>query len=140
MRLKQYLNELSSIYGKGITFIDIDESIFHTMARIFVINDKTGKIVKKLSNQDFNTYKLEKGFSYDFREFRDSAFFQRTSKPIPQTINRIKRMFKNIDVRGSKVVLLTARETFPSMKEFKDTFRKQGIPIDKIEIKFAGDI
>jgi hypothetical protein len=52
----------------------------------------------------------------------------------------LKRMFKNIDKRGSRVVLLTARGTFPDMATFKKTFKEQGIPIDQIEIEFAGDI
>jgi hypothetical protein len=66
--------------------------------------------------------------------------FKKTSKPIPNTIKRIKRMFKNIDRRGSKVVLLTARGAFPDMTTFKSTFKKHGIPIDQIDIVFAGDI
>lgn len=138
MRLKEYLTELSSIYGKGITFFDIDETIFNTFAKIYVI--KNSKIIKKLSNQEFNTYELQPGESFDFREFRDAQMFRQTSKPVKPTIDRIKRMFKNIDYRGSKVVLLTARGTFPDMKTFKKTFKDYGIPIDQIEIVFAGDI
>jgi len=137
--IKEFLlNELSSAYGKGITFFDIDETIFNTFAKIYVV--KNGKIIKKLSNQEFNTYELQPGEKFDFREFRDAKMFKKTSKPVIPTIRRIKRMFKNIDRRNSKVVLLTARETFPDMATFKKTFKKYGIPIDKIDIVFAGDI
>jgi hypothetical protein len=138
VKFDNYLNELASRFGKGITFIDIDETIFNTFAKIYVI--KNGKIIKKLSNQEFNTYELQDGESFDFREFRDATMFKKTSKPIPNTIKRIKRMFKNIDRRGSKVVLLTARGAFPDMTTFKSTFKKHGIPIDQIDIVFAGDI
>ena len=138
MKFDNYLNELASRFGKGITFIDIDETIFNTFAKIYVIKD--GKIIKKLSNQEFNTYELQDGESFDFREFRDATMFRKTSKPIPNTIKRIKRMFQNIDKRGSQVVLLTARGAFPDMATFKSTFKEHGIPIDKIDIVFAGDI
>lgn len=138
MKFHKYLNELSSRYGKGITFIDIDETIFNTFARIYVIKD--GNIIKKLSNQEFNTYELQDGESFDFREFRDAKMFKRTSQPIPNTIKRIKRMFQNIDRRGSQVVLLTARNTFPDMTTFKKTFKEHGIPIDQMKVEFAGDI
>jgi hypothetical protein len=138
MKFNSFLNELASQYGKGITFIDIDETIFNTFAKIYVIKD--GKVIKKLSNQEFNTYDLQDRESFDFREFRDAKMFKATSRPISNTINRIKRMFKNIDRRGSRVVLLTARGTFPDMATFKKTFKEQGIPIDQIEIEFAGDI
>ena len=138
MKFYNFLNELASKYGKGITFIDIDMTIFHTFALIYIIKD--GRIIKKITNTEFNTYELQDGESFDFKEFRDAKMFKATSRPIPNTINRIKRMFKNIDKRGSRVVLLTARGSFPDMATFKKTFKEHGIPIDQIEIEFAGDI
>lgn len=138
-RFFQYINELSSMYGKGITFIDIDETMFSTFAKIYVVDDNTGKVVKKLTNQEFNTHELEPGQSYDFREFRDAKKFRKTSIPIDKTIKRIKRMFQNIEHRGSKVVLLTARGLFDNMQEFYQTFRDYGIPIDKIDVELAGE-
>lgn len=140
MRFKKFINELSSEYGAGITFVDIDETIFSTFAKIYVIDNKTKKIVKKLNNQEFNTYKLEKGFSFDFREFRNAETFRKTSIPIPKTINRIKRMFKNIEVKKSRVIFLTARSNFLNKDEFLNTFRDHGIPIDNIYVERAGNL
>lgn len=137
MKLKQYLTELASDFGKGITFIDIDETIFHTFAKIKVFKD--GKLVRELDNQEFNTYELKPGESFDFGEFRSADLFAKTSIPIPQTIKRIKRMFKNIDKRDSKVVFLTARGNFDKKDIFLNTFRKYGIPIDKIYVERAGE-
>ena len=134
MKFNRFLNELSSSYGKGITFVDIDDTLFHTFAMIKVL--KKGKVVKKLNNQEFNVYDLQPGEEFDFGEFRDASFFRKTSVPMDKTINRIKRMFKNIGKRGSKVVLLTAREIFPDMKTFKKTFKENGIPIDNIDVIF----
>lgn len=138
-RLCSYLNELSSEYGKGITFIDIDESIFRTFAKIYVVNDKTGKVVEKLTNQEYNTYELPSGHHFEYQEFRSAKMFRETSIPIEKTIKRIKRMFQNIDHRGSKVVLLTARGLFDDMQEFRQTFRDYGIPIDQIDVELAGE-
>lgn len=140
MRFKRFmLNELSSIYGKGITFIDIDETIFRTFAMIHVLDKKTGEIKRKLNNQEFNTYKLKDDEKFDFHEFRDAKVFKETSIPIPQTIKRMKRMFQNIDRRGSKVVLLTARADFDDKKSFLDKFREVGLPIDQIYVERIGN-
>ena len=139
MRFKQYMiNELSSEYGKGITFCDVDDTLFHTFAKILVLRD--GKVIKELSNQEFNTYELQDGESFDFQQFRNAKLFKETSIPIPQTINRIKRMFKNIGPRGSKVIFLTARADFDDKHTFLQTFREHGIPIDNIYVERAGNI
>jgi len=139
LRLSTFIiiNELASIYGKGITFVDIDETIFHTFAKIFVRDTSTGEIIRKLSNQEFNTYELKPSEEYDFGEFRDAKFFQKTSIPIPKTVNRLKRMLKNIDRRDSDIVFLTARGRFDSKKDFLDTFQKYGIPMDRIVVEFS---
>lgn len=139
-RFVNFLNELSSNYGMGITAVDLDECLFKTFSKIYVINDETGKIVEKLNNQEFNTYKIQDGFSFDFREFRNAKMFRETSIPIPQTVNRIKRIFKNIDIRNSKVIFLTARSDFDDKNEFLNTFRDYDIPIDKIYVERVGNM
>ena len=139
MKFKQYLiNELSSNYGKGITFIDIDNTIFNTKALIYVMKD--GNIIKKLSNQTFNTYQLKTGESYDFSEFGNADLFKKTSIPIKPVVERIKRMFKNIDVRNSKVILLTARSDFDNRDVFLSTFSEVGIPIHDIYVERTGNM
>lgn len=139
MRFINYLNELASKYGAGITFVDIDETIFKTMAKIYVLDRETGEIKKKLTNQEFNTYKLQPDEKFDFREFRNAKIFRESSIPIEKTIKRLKRMFQNIDKRGSKVVLLTARADFDDKKTFLQTFRDVGIPIDEIYVERVGN-
>lgn len=138
MRLRSFVNELASDYGKGITFIDIDETIFKTKALIYVMKD--GKIKSKLSNQEFNTYELKDGETYDFREFMDAELFAKTSIPIPAVVERIKRMFKNMHLRDSKVVLLTARADFDDKSVFLNTFSKVGIPINNIYVERTGNM
>lgn len=121
-----------------VTFFDIDETIFHTFAMVYVM--KKGKIVKKLTNQEYNEYKLKEGEKFDYREFRDAETFERTSKIIRPILAKLKAMHKNYKRQGSTISLLTARGTFPDMATFKDKFRRYGIDIDDIDINFAGDI
>ena len=110
-----------------ISFFDIDETIFHTHAMINVV--KNEQIIKKLTNKEFNTYKLQDGESFDFSEFRDSSVFYNTSEPINNVIKLVKRYIDNIK-GNDRVIFLTAREDFKDKNKFLETFRKYGINID----------
>jgi deferrochelatase/peroxidase EfeB len=118
------------IYGYGITFVDIDETVFNTFAIIKVI--KNGQVVRELNNQEFNTDKLGEGESYDFGAFRDSQTFLNTSKPIVSIIAELKKILNIITANseGSRIVFLTARSDFDDKEKFLNTFRKYGIDID----------
>ena len=131
MQFGNYLTEFArDQYGKGITFVDIDETMFNTFAEVLVKKD--GKVVRSLDNQEFNSYVKKEGEEWDFGQFRDAAFFRKTSIPIPQTFNRIKRMISQIKMNdsGSKIVFLTARGTFDNLAEFKRAFKDNGVTID----------
>ena len=130
-------------YGHGITFIDIDETLFHTTAKINVL--KNDKILKKLNNQEFNEYKLNDGESFDFAEFKDAVLFMKTSVPIKKTIARVKNMISRIKSHKTKsrIILLTARSDFPRKDIFLKTFLNQDIDITNKEIIYierAGNI
>ena len=47
-------------------------------------------------------------------------------------INKVKAILKNATRAGSKVIIVTARPNFDNKNYFLDTFRQQGIDIDKI--------
>ena len=49
---KEFLSEENKL-GR-LSIFDIDDTLFHTTAKITVMKD--GKVLKKLSNQEFNTY------------------------------------------------------------------------------------
>jgi len=138
MRFLTFINEIHSEYGSGITFIDIDETIFRTFAKIHVI--KSNKVIKKLNNKEFNIYKLGPGEKFGFDEFRDAKIFKETSIPIESTVNRIVRMLKNLDRRSSTIILLTARPDFDNKETFLNTFRDVGIDIDKIYVERTGNL
>ena len=90
---------------------------------------KNEQIIKKLTNKEFNTYKLQDGESFDFSEFRDSSVFYNTSEPINNVIKLVKRYIDNIK-GNDRVIFLTAREDFKDKNKFLETFRKYGINID----------
>lgn len=136
MRLDQYLVE-DEQSGLGITFIDIDETLFKTYAKIHVVKD--GKRIMSLSNSEFNAYKAKEGESFDYSEFRSSKFFYDTSKPIYTMIKRTARIIKRTEPKNSKVIILTARADMDDKEVFLDKFREAGLPIDKAYIERAGN-
>ena len=135
VKFKTFLEEAA---GKGLTMFDVDETMFITKAKVHVV--KNGKIIKKLDNQQFNTYKKKPGEEFDFGEFKNAQVFNKTSTPIARMIDKVKAILKNATKRGSKVIIVTARPNFDNKKLFLDTFRQQGIDIDKIYVERAGNL
>lgn len=121
---------------------DIDDTLFHTTAKIHVKNDK-GETVEKLSNAEFNDHHLPTGHSYDFNEFSSSEKFHDESKPIHGMLNKLKAIHNNITMKphsNSKIIMNTARADFDDKDKFLDTFRKHGVDIDNIHVHRAGNI
>lgn len=116
--------------GSGISFVDIDETLFRTFAKVHVVKD--GATIKKLNNQEYNEYKLQEGESYDYQEFKDGKLFLETSIPIRQTIELIKNIIEKIkkNKKKSKIIFLTARQDFLDKDNFLEAFRKEGFDID----------
>ena len=94
----------------------------------------------KLDNQQFNTYKKKAGEEFDFGEFKNAKVFNKTSTPIARMIDKVKVILRNATRKGSRVIIVTARPNFDNKKLFLDTFRNQGIDIDKIYVERAGNL
>ena len=123
----------------GLTIFDIDDTMFHTTAKIRVMRGNT--VVRDLTNQQFNTYKLRTGESFDFTEFSDSEKFLKESVPITKMMNKARAMLRNIENHPlSKMVIITARNNFNDKKKFLQTFRNHGFKIDKVRVERAGRI
>lgn len=136
LSFKQHLTEQSD--GKGLTIFDIDETLFRTYAKVKIVKD--GKVVQTLDNQQYNTYKLKPGESYDYGEFRSAEIFKNTSVPIMKMVEKAKAIIKNAVAAGSKVIIVTARADFDDKKTFLDTFRRYGIDIDNIYVERSGKL
>jgi len=133
---KEYIAEREE--GSGLTIWDIDETLFNTKALVYVM--KGPDVVRKLTNQEFNTYKLDAGETFDFREFKDAKHFRDTSEPIAKAIQKLIAIHKNVKAKGSKMIVITARSDFDDRDIFLDTFRKQGIDIDDIHVHRSGNL
>ena len=112
--MKNFRTYLEEAQGKGLTIFDIDETMFITKAKVKVV--KNGKVIKKLDNQEFNTYKKKDGETYDFGEFKNAEVFKRTSTPIARMINKVRAILKNATKAGSKVIIVTADQTLTIRK------------------------
>lgn len=118
---------------------DIDETLFVTKAQVHVVKD--GKRVKSLSNKEYNTYRLKKGESYDFAEFKDAKLFNRTSVPIQRAIDKAAKTLRAYsNMPNSKVIVLTARSDFDDPHTFLNTFEKYGLNMRNIHVHRAGNL
>ena len=133
---KEYIVE-----GKGLHVFDIDETLFKTNAKIRV-RDKSGKLVKVLTNQEFNDHKLQTGQHYDFSEFRNAKKFHDESEPISPMIDKLNAIHNNIKAgnHNSKIIMNTARSDFDDKDTVLNKFRKHGIDVDNTHIHRAGNV
>ena len=121
-----------------LSIFDIDETLFHTKAKVQVLKD--GKINKILDNQQFNSYKLKNGESFDYGQFKSAKIFKETSTPITKIIKKAKRIIHFAIRSRSKVIIVTARQDMDDKKLFKEAFEAQGIDIGKVYVERAGNI
>lgn len=139
LNFKGYLNKASEYKDGGLTIFDIDDTLFHTTAKILI--KKNGKTIHSLSTSEYNSYKIKPGETEDFSEFADAEKFYRESTPIKKMMAKAKAIIKNAENNpNSKVVIITARSDFNNRDRFLDTFRKYGFDIDKVRVERAGKI
>ena len=118
---------------------DIDETLFQTKAKVHVM--KNGKRIKSLSNKEYNTYKLGKGETYDFSEFRNAEIFAKTSVPIERAIDKAAKTLRAYSNQpNSKVIVLTARSDFDDPHTFLNTFEKHGLNMRNVHVHRAGNL
>ncbi len=133
---KSYIEEQAN----ALHVFDIDDTMFHTTARVRVRNS-SGKIIRYLSNAQFNNYKLKAGEKFDFHEFRSASKFARESKPIDKMLDKVRKIHKVSKTKpNSKVIINTARADFDDKDKFLNTFRNHDIDIDNIHVHRAGNI
>lgn len=134
-----HINESFATGGGHLHMFDIDDTLFHTTAKVKVM--KGNKEVASLSNSEYNTHKLPKGHHYDFSEFKDAKKFREESTPVKRMVAKLKAIHSNVKARPNhKIVFNTARADFDNKHEFLHTFKKHGIDIDKIHVHRAGNI
>lgn len=117
-----------------LSFWDIDDTIFRTRARVNVMRGKglRKRVVRSLSNAEYNSYRLGPGETFDYGQFRNAAFFRATSVAISGSLERVK---KQLGASDTMVVLLTARGSFDSNRLFKDALREHGINVNATNLR-----
>jgi hypothetical protein len=122
-----------------LTIFDIDDTLFHTTAKIII--RKSGKVIKKITSAEYNTYHLAKGESVDFSEFSDSNKFYKESTPITKMLNKAKAILADTKKHpNNKVIIVTARPDLDNRDKFLSTFKKYGFDISQVRVERAGKI
>lgn len=147
LKFNQFITESfdNLLFEKNSTkskhYFDIDETLFahdHSKLRVHV-KDSSGRRVRTLTNQEFNTHQLPPGHSYDFGEFRSSDIFGQSAHPIRKMIAKMKAMKNN----GANVEMLTARSDLDDKGKFAAHMNKYGInitPGSGIHVRRAGNM
>jgi hypothetical protein len=112
---------------------DIDDTLFVSpKTNVYVV--KNNKIVKKLSTEEFNGYKLGAGEKFNFFEFRDSQLFFNTAQPLSANLKKAKSALES---KNTMVLILTARADFNDKNKFLRKFEMYGLDMSKPNIHVA---
>lgn len=111
--------------SKKLIIFDLDDTIIHTTASINVV--KNGKIIKTLTNNEYNTYVLGPGESFDYSEFANPKILR--NEKFTRYWETLKREYH----KGTHISIITARGDANMIREF---FLRNGIDI-KQELVFA---
>ena len=128
----------SANQGPGLHVFDVDDTLFHTTAKVRVM--KGNQVVKSLSNSEYNTHELPEGHHYDYSEFRSAEKFDTESKPNQRMLHKMRRLHDRAKQTGGRVIINTARADFDDKDRFLDAFRKQNVDIDNIHVYRAGNM
>jgi len=108
--------------GNRLVIFDLDDTIVRTDAKIKIVDRKTGKVIKVLTPQEFNTFESKPDkHVLDFGDFLNPEIL-RQGRFIHEIFNKLKSYYK----RGIPVAIVTARS---SSKLVRDFFLENGIDI-----------
>jgi hypothetical protein len=134
---KEYIAEDASV--SSLSIFDIDDTLFKTDTKVLVKKD--GKTVRELTPAEYNVNKLESGEEYDFSQFRSSAIFNKTAKPVDTVFKTAKRMLAKFSgYAQKKITIITARDDLDDKNLFLKTFKKYGFNIDRVYVHRAGNL
>jgi hypothetical protein len=125
------INSLAS--ASHLSIWDIDDTLF-VSPKTFIYVVKNNSIVKKLTTEEFNGYRLGGGEKFDFFEFRDANLFFNTARPLSANLLRAKRALES---RNTFVLVLTARSDFNDKNTFLKKFETYGLNMSSPNIHVA---
>lgn len=117
---------------------DIDDTLF-VSPKTFVYVVKNNKIVRKLTTEEFNGYRLGPNEKFDFFEFRDSNIFFNTAQPLSANLKKAKTALES---KTTMVLILTARADFNDKNTFLRKFQMYGLDMSKpnIHVSRSGNL
>lgn len=128
LSLSDYITREFTVNGtrsNRIILFDVDDTLIHTTAQIHIL--KHGKFLKKISNAEYNEYKLGPGEEFDYTEFEDPKILDK--EEFTKYWQTLKREYR----KGTHIGIITARGDCDMIYNF---FKKKGIEIKK-ELVFA---
>lgn len=126
--LSDYIAKEFTVNGtksNRIILFDVDDTLVHTTAKIGILKD--GKLVKKITNDTYNTYTLKPGEEFDYAEFEDPEILD--NEEFTKYWSTLKREYR----KGTHIGILTARSDCDMIYKY---FKRKGIEI-KRELIFA---
>jgi hypothetical protein len=129
--LYKYILESFTVNGtksNRILLFDVDDTLIHTTAQIGLI--KSGKLVKRITNAEFNEYKLKPGETFDFSEFDDPKLLDN------EQFTKYWKTLKREYIKGTHIGILTARGDRDMIFQF---FKNKGIEIKRDLVFAVGD-
>jgi hypothetical protein len=138
IKFSQYITEAKKTDSNSLHAFDMDETLFahdNHKLRVHVL-DPSGRRVRSLTNQEYNSHKLPEGHRYDYSEFKSSDVFTQSAKPIRKMIAKLKAIKKN----GGKTAIVTARSDLDDQPKFAHHMGKFGIDIEDTHVHRAGNL
>jgi len=102
--------------SRKIVIFDLDDTLIKSKAKIKLINKTTGKTVKELTPNQFNSFFDNKKYLIDYSEFEDPYILSKSTL-IESTFSEMKRAIS----KGIRVAILTARNSTLLVKGFVDS-------------------
>lgn len=108
--------------GNRLVIFDLDDTLVKTDAKIKIVDRKTGKVLKEMTPQEFNTFESKsKKHILNFEDFLDPKIL-RQGKFIREIFSKLKNYYK----KGVPVSIVTARSSSDLVRDF---FLDHGIDI-----------
>lgn len=108
--------------GNRLVIFDLDDTLVTTDAKIKIVDRHTGKIIKEMTPQEFNSFESKsKRHVLNFEDFLSPEIL-RQGKFIHEIFSKLKNYYK----RGIPVSIVTARSSSDLVRNF---FLEHGIDI-----------
>lgn len=108
--------------GNRLVIFDLDDTLVKTDAKIKIVDRRTGKVLKEMTPQEFNTFEAKsKKHTLNFEDFLNPEIL-RQGKFIREIFSKLKSYYK----KGVPVSIVTARSSSELVRNF---FLDNGIDI-----------